>query len=97
MAFVPDPNQINQQAQNPLTGQAPIQSSQAPGAGPGTAKVPTGAASNQAAPQPFTNLQSYLSANAPQVEQIANQISGTLTNQYGQVMNDVNTGNTNFL
>jgi len=90
-----------QAATNPMANQVPITATTAtaPGAGPGPSKsgaVPTGAASSQQAPQPQTNVSQYLTANAPQIQGQANTISGALTNQYGQVMNDIGTGAQNF-
>jgi hypothetical protein len=96
MAFVSDPNaQDPTQGQNPnanpLSQQAPITS--APSAGAGKAAV---SPSNSAPTQPFTNLQSYLSANAPQIQQEGQQIAGGLNTQYGQVQNDINAGANTF-
>lgn len=104
MAYVAtDPTQQQNQNQQPGAGgqtptnQAAPMTSAGTGAGPTGGKgAPTGAASNQQAAQPFTNLQSYLSANAPQIQDQANTISNNLTNQYGQVQNDVNAGTTAF-
>lgn len=93
MAYYVDPNQ--QQQNQPAQNQPPATSS-APGAGPTGSKTPTGSPSQQAPAQPFTNLQAYLTANAPQVQQQANTISGQLTNQYGQVQNDINSGVNSF-
>lgn len=93
MAYATDPTQQQQQTNQPgVAVTQPVTTSSAPGAGPSGAKAPTGATSQQAAPQPFTNLQAYLTANAPQVQQQANTISANLTNQYGQVQNDINQG-----
>lgn len=101
MAFVSDPMQQQQQNQqpgqqgNPLANQAPVSTSSAPGAGPGTAPgtSATGAvASNQASPQPFTNLQAYLTANQPQIQQQGQTIANNLTQGYGQIQNDINSG-----
>lgn len=76
--------------------QAPMTSA-GPGAGPTGAKgAPTGAATNTAAAQPFTNLNAYLTANAPQVQNQANTIAGNLTSQYGQTQNDINAGTSAF-
>lgn len=97
MAFVSDPNaQDPTQGQqgttsNPLSQQAPITS--APPAGAGKAAVTP---SSSTPTQPFTNLQTYLSANAPQIQQEGQQIAGNLTNQYGQVQNDINAGQNTF-
>lgn len=96
MAFVsqssPDQAQDpNQQGQSPLSQQAPMTS--APNAGAGKSAVTP---SNSAPTQPFTNLQSYLSANEPQIKEMGNNISGQLSNQYGQTVNDINQANTSF-
>lgn len=97
MAYAVDPtqDQQNQQAQTPGT-QAPVATSAAPGSGPGGAKTPTGAPTQAQSAQPFTNLQQYLTANAPQIQQQANTISTGLTNQYGQVQGDINKGASDF-
>lgn len=101
MAFVSDPNQQQQGQQpggtqgNPLAMQAPVSTSSAPGAGPGGAPGgnATGAtASNQAPAQPFTNLQAYLTANAPQIQQQGQTIANNLGSQYGQIQNDIQSG-----
>lgn len=102
MAYAIDPNQQQQQQGQGVPGQsatqssAPVPTAGAPGAGPTGAKTPTGAASPTSAAQPFTNLQAYLTANAPQIQSQANTISGNLTNQYGQVMNDIGAGTQAF-
>lgn len=107
MAFVggtsqqDDPNKQGQpgQGQNPLAQQAPVSTSSAPGAGPGAAPSTsaTGAvASNQSTPQPFTNLQAYLTANAPQISGMGDKIAGQINQGYGQVQNDINAGTQGF-
>lgn len=99
MAYAIDPNQQNQQNQQqnvPGAPPPPVATSAAPGAGPAGSKTPTGVANQQTPAQPFTNLQSYLTANAPQIQQQANTISGNLQNQYGQVKSDVNAGTQAF-
>lgn len=90
-----DPNQEenkNQQGQaSPLA--APPTSS-GPGAGPGSS---AGKSAPQATPaQPFQNLQAYLGANAPQVNQQASNIASNLGTQYGQVKSDIDKGTTDF-
>lgn len=105
MAFITDEQKANDQNANATPGvpgangtgaQAPMTSAGA-GAGPTGAKgAPTGAATNTAAAQPFTNLNAYLTANAPQVQNQANTIAGNLTNQYGQVQGDINKGTSDF-
>lgn len=96
MAFVsqssPDQAQDpNQQGQSPLSQQAPMTS--APNAGAGKSAVTP---SNSAPTQPFTNLQNYLSANQPQIQQMGNDISGKLTSQYGQIKSDIDQGQQTF-
>lgn len=97
MAFVSDssPDQQNQNqtpGQNPLSQQAPITS--APNAS--SAKGATGQPSNTGPSQPFTNLSSYLTANAPQIQAEGQQIAGGLNQQYGQVTGAVDQAGTNF-
>lgn len=104
MAFVsdgsPDQNQAQQPGQNPLSQQAPVTSAPNAGGTGGSAKP-----SNSAPAQPFTNLSSYLTANAPQIQSEANTIAGNLTNSYNATtgaidqagksfQNDVNSGYT---
>lgn len=103
MAYAISPEDQQQQNQQPGTPGAPgtaatqpVTTSAAPGAGPSGSKTPTGAPNQQAPAQPFTNLQSYLTANAPQVQQEANTVSGNLTNQYGQVQGDIANASNNF-
>ncbi len=103
MAFITD-EQKQQQPNAAATpgvagtaGTQPPMTSAGAGAGPTGAKgAPTGAATNTAAAQPFTNLNAYLTANAPQVQQQANTIAGNLTSQYGQVQGDINKGTQDF-
>lgn len=94
-----DQNKKNQAA--PLSSDSqssqPVTTSSAPGSSSmGGAKSPTGSPSNKQAAQPFTNLNAYLSANAPQIEQQANTIAGNLTNQYGQTKGQIDTGVQDF-
>lgn len=103
MAFVPqqdDPNkQPGQSGQPGQTPMAPVSTSSAPGAGPGAAPSTsaTGAvASNQASPQPFTNLQAYLTANQPQIQQMGQNITGQIGSDYGKIQNDIATGTKGF-
>ncbi len=105
MAFITDEQKANTQSANaapgvpgtPGAGTQPPMTSAGPGAGPTGAKgAPTGAATNTAAAQPFTNLNAYLTANAPQVQNQANTIAGNLTSQYGQTQNDINAGTSAF-
>lgn len=95
MAYAPeDPNNKQQQQQQDQQPE-PAMTSSAPGAGPGS---PAGkSTAPQATPsQPFQNLQAYLSANAPQVNQQAGQISSNLNTQYGQLQSDVNAAGSEF-
>lgn len=94
MAFALNPNEEQQQNQPGTPGMAgqPVSSAAAPGAGPSGGKTPTGVAGSKSPAQPFTNLQSYLTANAPQIQQQADTISGNLENQYGQIKGNVDQG-----
>lgn len=95
MAYDPAQQDPNQQ-QNQSATANPMTTSSAPGAGPG-ASTGKNAATPQSAPtQPFQNLQSYLTANTPQVNQQAQTISGNLNNQYGQVQSDINKATSEF-
>lgn len=101
MAFVPD-----EQNQTPgqgapgtpgatqMASQAPITSSSAPTSG-GTGNS-INQASSAGAAQPFTNLQTYLTANAPQIQQQAGAISGALTSQYGQATGAIDQAKSDF-
>lgn len=94
MAYDPNAQDQNQQ-QNQAAQPNAMMTSSAPGAGPGSSAGKSTAP--QATPsQPFQNLQAYLSANAPQVQQQADQISGNLNTQYGQVKSDVNNAQSDF-
>lgn len=97
MAFVSDasPDQQNQNqppGQTPAGQQAPITS--APNNS--SAKGATGQPSNTGPSQPFTNLSSYLTANAPQIQAEGNQITGSLAGQYGQVTGAIDQAGTAF-
>jgi hypothetical protein len=87
MAFVIDEGQ-QQGAQGqagsagPMAQQAPMTTS-APGAGPGKGTGTPGGTS-VAQQQPFTNLQAYLTANAPQINNQGQQVANQLSTQYGQ-------------
>jgi len=97
MAFDPnqqDPNQQNQQ--NPLLAQTMPMTSSAPGAGPAAAPAGKGTAPQATPTQPFQNLSAYLSANAPQITQQANQIAGNLNDVYGQTKTGIDTGVKDF-
>lgn len=97
MAFVsqgsPDQDPNQQPGQNPLSQQAPVTS--APNAG-GTGKATTGQPSNSTAAQPFTNLSSYLTANAPQITNEANNIAGGLNNQFTATTGAIDQAGQNF-
>lgn len=100
MAYSLDEENLNKQGQqadtdNAPSPQAPPTTSSAPGAGPGAA---TGKAQTpQSAPaQPFQNLNAYLTANAPQVQQQATNVANDLNTQYGQIQSDINQGKTDF-
>lgn len=95
MAFVENEDEKNkqQQAGGQTPQVAPPTTSSAPGAGPAQA----GKNAPQATPaQPFQNIQAYLTANQPQVQQRAGEIAGNLTNQYGQLKGAVDTAKTGF-
>lgn len=101
-------NQPGQTAPNPAA--QPVTTST--GGGPAVSKTPTSNVSNQVAgtnapAQPFQNISTYLSANAPQVGQEASTIAGGLnqqasdlgtatTNATGQFENQVNAATKNF-
>lgn len=90
-----DPNQQDPNAQNQAAQPNAMMTSSAPGSGPGSSAGKSSAP--QATPaQPFQNLQAYLGANAPQVDQQANKIAGNLTNQYGQIQSDIGKAGTEF-
>lgn len=98
MAFVSqgspdqDPNQQPGQ-QNPLAQQAPVTS--APNAG-GTGGKAAGQPSNSTQAQPFTNLNSYLTANAPQITNEANTIAGNLNSGYNAATGAIDQAGQNF-
>lgn len=97
MAYAPNTkDKVEQQEVQQDDGpSAPAMTSSAPGSGPGSsAGKSTAPQANPA--QPFQNLQSYLSANAPQVNQQATKIAGDLSNQYGQVTGQVNQAQQDF-
>lgn len=88
-----DPNQEenkNQPQTSPLA--APTSSSAPSGPAPSGGK----SAPQSTPAQPFQNLQAYLGANTPQVNQQASNIASNLGTQYGQVKSDIDTANTNF-
>lgn len=90
MAYVAnDPYQQNQQGGSPAI-QPPVTTSSAPGSG--TTGGQSAQPNNQSSGQPFTNLSAYLSANQPQIEQMATGIASDLGNQYGQIQGNVQSG-----
>lgn len=89
MAYVNDENDKNAAPETP-DATAALTTSSAPGAGPG-AQTKGGAPQSTPA-QPFQNLQAYLGANQPQVNQQASQIAGNLTNQYGETKQAIDEG-----
>lgn len=100
MAYLPDEqNSQTQNPQGPAAGgqanQAPITSSPAPTAG-GSAGKTINQASSSAPAQPFTNLQAYLTANAPQIQQQGQAIAGTLNDQYGATTGAIDKAATDF-
>lgn len=98
MAFVsqasPDQDPTQQPGQNPLSQQAPVTS--APNAGGTGGKAATGQPSNSSQAQPFTNLNSYLTANAPQISNEANQIAGNLTSGYNAATGAIDQASQSF-
>ena len=74
----------------PASAQAPITTSSAPGAGPsGGSGGKTASVAPTTAGQPFSNLSAYLTANQPQIANQANLTAGELTNQYGQLQQEI--------
>jgi hypothetical protein len=100
MAFLPDEenlqNQQNPESAGSAQGQAPITSSPAPASGGTGNKGTINQPSSANAAQPFTNLQTYLTANQPQIEQQGNTISNNLTNQYGQTKGAIDQAGADF-
>lgn len=95
MAYVPGSAQKKEeedQTPNPLAQQAPVTTSSGIGAGPAS----KGTASSQGPSQPFTNLSSYLSANAPQIQAQGDKIASDLTSQYGQTKSSIDTAAQDF-
>jgi hypothetical protein len=102
MSYLP-PDQTNQNAPQGQTTNAPNQMppQQTGGSvGAGTGATKAGAAPNTGTPAQFgssaSKLGDYLTANAPQITQQANNIAGGLNNQYGQVNADVTSAANNF-
>lgn len=98
MAFVPGnspdqgANSDQDKEKNPLAEQAPITSAPA-GGGSGN---PSGQASSKGPSQPFTNLSSYLTANAPQVAQMGADIAGKLNTDYNATSGAIDSAKTSF-
>jgi hypothetical protein len=96
MAFLPQEqqNQMAPQGQTSTqgTGTPPPQTGGSAGAGSTAPKA--GAAPSAGTPTQFgssaSKLGDYLTANAPQIQNQANQVTNNLNNQYGQVSNDIN-------
>lgn len=92
MAFLPPEEQNNQAPQGPTSvGSAPPPSS---GGSSGAGAAPkAGSAPSSGTPTQFgsssSKLGDYLSANAPQITDQANNISQGLNTQFGQVGNDI--------
>lgn len=102
MAYLPDEqNAQNQNSPangqpNSMASQAPITSSPAPTSGGASAGKTLNQATNNGPSQPFTNLQTYLSANAPQIQAQGDTIAGNLNNQYGSTVGAVDKAATDF-
>ncbi len=97
MAFAPEDELKKQQAPTADAQQGALPTtSSAPGAGPGASGGKT-AQTPQATPaQPFQNLQSYLSANQPQVQAQAEKTAGQLQNTYGQTTGAIDQAKTEY-
>lgn len=94
MAYDPNQQDPNKQPDQGQPAQPALPTTSAPGSGPGAS---SGKATPQSAPaQPFQNLQSYLTANQPQIQAQGTKIAGDLSNQYGQVTSDINKAKTDF-
>lgn len=96
-------NQNPNQTANPVTGLNPALN-QAPQTASATSSNSTagsgaqGAASTPTASTaaPVQNLSSYLTANAPQAQQLGQNIATSLNNQFGKVQGDINNASTQF-
>lgn len=103
MAFLPDAQDQSQTGtqqtnQNPVVPTIPsLQGTGGPSTGAGTGAGQTNTASPGAAPSaPWQNITTYLQANAPQANQVANTIAGNLTNQYNTANQAISDAGTNF-
>lgn len=92
MAYVDQPGQTEQ---DKLNQQSPLNQPPTTGAAVGTAgagdKTPN-QPSSSVAPAPFTNLGSYLQVNAPQIQGMAEKVSGQLGQTYETAKGAVDTG-----
>jgi hypothetical protein len=80
--------QDKQNAQSPLNQPPTTGSAVGSGAGDKTPNQP----SSSVAPAPFTNLGSYLAVNAPQIQGMAEKVSGQLGETYNTAKGAVDTG-----
>ena len=105
MAFLPPEQQNNQAPQgttstNPqqMAGMPPPQSGGSTGAGAGASKA--GSSPSTGSPTQFgssaSKLGDYLSANAPQIQNQANNVVSGLNQQYGQVQGDISNAANQF-
>jgi hypothetical protein len=98
-----DPNNPNNPATNPNQVQTPGQTNQPATSGGAGAVTTTGAGNvtgqvtgtNNPA-QPFQNIASYLAANAPQSQQLASQVAGTVSAPITQANTDITNAAGNF-
>lgn len=92
MAYVDQPGQTEQ---DKLNQQSPLNQPPTTGTAIGTAaagdKTPN-QPSSSVAPAPFTNLGSYLQVNAPQIQGMAEKVSGQLGQTYDTAKGAVDTG-----
>lgn len=100
MAYLSPEGQDQQQnAAAPASGGAPNATpapTQTGATAPGAKTASPDTASSTAPGTAATNVNQYLSANAPQTQQYANGVSSGLNNQYGQIQSDVNSAANNF-
>jgi hypothetical protein len=97
MAFLPIEQQ-NQQAPTGTTsaGSPPPQTGGSSGAGGAPQKTGTATGTPTQFGSSASKLGDYLSANAPQIQNQANQVVSGLNQQYGQVGQDINNAATQF-
>lgn len=90
MAFLP-PEQQNQQTPQGQTaaGVPPPQSGGSTGGGTTTSKTGSATGTPTQFGSSASKLGDYLTANAPQIQNQANQVTSNLNNQYGQVSGDI--------